>query len=508
MPVITLFFILLAVTGTYSSNPGFKTRITSRAIDYANGVAVDVLTKKLMEMPIPDIHGKESGVEYSVIGVKIKSFNKPSSKINIVPKTGLGWQLSNAGISLHGDFKYKYKKGWIKISDHGSIDAGAEGVGFSIAITIGQDTTGRPLIGSNHCSVAIGSMNLKFHGGASWIYNLFKDTFIKALKKLVVGKLCEVVSNAINNDAEKSLKKLKVTALLDKDFLLDYRLTAPPNFTSTYLETMHKGEIFWNQQIKEAPFSAAPLPPVPRSEKMIHLWVSDFLFNTAMFVAQKYNFLKFNLTANDLPASQRSVLDTSCVIMCVGAMIPKIRQKYPHTSVDLEMASSKKPHIDVQNGQLLIRFFGDIKMNALMKNQNPAYLLTLSSAMNMTVNMSIENEQIFGHLQDLKIDIGVKDSAIGNVNKQALQFLLDSAISIFVKPHINSLLKKGFPLPMTDDIKFRNTELLLLSDALVVSTDVVYNATATPTNGTDGIKIFPNIFQEIRRGPSYKIQTL
>lgn len=30
---------------------------------------MDVLTKKLMEMPIPDIHGKESGVEYSVIGL-------------------------------------------------------------------------------------------------------------------------------------------------------------------------------------------------------------------------------------------------------------------------------------------------------------------------------------------------------------------------------------------------------------------------------------------------------
>ncbi|KAL5020964.1 hypothetical protein ScPMuIL_000119 [Solemya velum] len=316
-----------------------------------------------------------------------------------------------------------------------------------------QDNTGRPLIGSNHCYVAIGSMGVKFHGSFSWIYNLFKSRAYKALKKSVVKKLCEVIANVINNDAKEFLKKLKVTTLLDEEFYLDYRLTATPNFSNTYMETMHKGEIFWNQNKKEAPFSAAPLPPVPRSDKMVYLWVSDFLFNTAMLVAQKNKFLTFNLTANDLPAGYRGFLDTNCTMMCVGAMVPMIRQKYPGTSVELEMTSSKEPHLDVQNGQLIIRFVGDIKMNALMKNQNPAYLLTISSTMNITVNISIDNEQIIGHLHEKEIDVDLKDSVIGIVDRLALQLMTNSAMFFFVEPQINSEYCTG-----TDDEieSFRN----------------------------------------------------
>lgn len=52
---------------------------------------------------------------------------------------------------------------------------------------------------------------------------------------------------------------------------------------------------------------------------------------------------------------------------------------YPHTIVNMAISSTDEPHLDVRDDHLFGKFFGDIKINALRKNQNPAYLLTLSS---------------------------------------------------------------------------------------------------------------------------------
>lgn len=58
--------------------------------------------------------------------------------------------------------------------------------------------------------------------------------------------------------------------------------------------------MFWKADVKEAPFSAPTLPGVPGTEKMLYFWLSDYLFNTAMFAAQQNDFFKVNLSAADV----------------------------------------------------------------------------------------------------------------------------------------------------------------------------------------------------------------
>lgn len=43
--------------------------------------------------------------------MRITKFTKPTSVVSMVPNTGLLWKSSGIGMSLHGDFHYKYKKG-------------------------------------------------------------------------------------------------------------------------------------------------------------------------------------------------------------------------------------------------------------------------------------------------------------------------------------------------------------------------------------------------------------
>jgi hypothetical protein len=71
------------------------------------------------------------------------------------------------------------------ISDHGSCDVSASGVSTSVTISLGLvpceslltcsgvSPTHEPTVNTASCSAGIGHLDVTFHGGASWLYNLF-----------------------------------------------------------------------------------------------------------------------------------------------------------------------------------------------------------------------------------------------------------------------------------------------------------------------------------------------
>lgn len=50
-----------------------------------------------------------------------------------------------------------------------------------------MDGSGRPTIKAVGCSCNVGSADIKFHGGAAWIYNLFSGKLEDKLKDMVGG---------------------------------------------------------------------------------------------------------------------------------------------------------------------------------------------------------------------------------------------------------------------------------------------------------------------------------
>lgn len=164
-----------------------KSRITSKGLNYAVNVALDVLSKDITNKAIPDQHDKSGSVSYDITGMRITKFRKPISTVSLQPG-GLLWRTSNIDIGLHGDFHYKYKKGIIRISDHGSFDLTGSGINLVINLMIGMDSAGRPTISSRSCSCSVRSTGIKFHGGRAWIYNLFRGKVAKKLKSSIEGE--------------------------------------------------------------------------------------------------------------------------------------------------------------------------------------------------------------------------------------------------------------------------------------------------------------------------------
>ncbi|KAK6177989.1 hypothetical protein SNE40_012838 [Patella caerulea] len=460
---------------TAPQNPGFQARITEKALAYAASEAINALSGKVTGMKIPDQSGEASHIHYEINGMTITSFTKPSGGITPVPNQGLRWSVTGAGIAMKGNWHYKYKKGWIKISDHGSFDASANGISFSLIMNIGKDSNGRPNLTATGGSCSISSVHIKFHGGASWIYNLFSGTIEGKIKGILQEKLIQIVKEAVNVDGEKDLQKLPVAVVLAKKFLLDYSLISTPTFTSTYMETHHKGEIFWNGDKTEAPFQPEPIPENKDTSKMVYLWLSDYMANSMGYTALKHGYLKYNFSSQDLPPANRSILNTTCTgLKCIGIIIPQIGKMYPNSQLKLNMIGTKAPVLSISDGSLKVNGSGIVNIYVQKKGKADILVLTLNVTLGFTTQASLKGQLLYAKISKPLLKLEVFKSNIGNISGSAIQTMMELAIDMVVFPQLNAQGSKGLVLPVTDDIQLSNSQLIIQKHSLMIATDLIY----------------------------------
>lgn len=473
LAVVAVVLSSLVATAFGATKPGFKARITQGALDYANQQAIDALAKKASSASIPDQSGSSGVFDYQISNIHLTGLSKPNSQITIVPGTGLSWTGTNAGVSLNADWQVQ-TRGWIPISFSGSVDASVSGTNFGTTMVLGVDPSGRPSISCGSCSCSVGDVNIDIYGDLDFLLNLFKGMIEDKISDAIPGAVCSGVTEAINIKAEEQLQNLKVTTLLlDDKFRLDYRFVLTPAFQPPYMETFHQGEMTWAKNPKTPPFSPLPLPDYPSTDRMLYLWVGQYVPESFLYAAQVNGFLQYSVNPSDLPQDQRVFLNTTCTGICIGNVIPAIGQKYPNSIVELRMNSTSVPKVVISPGDLEASFTGDIALYAHTPQGVVPYLLTLnvSAIFNMTVTVS--NQLIKGNISGSSFQVGVLDSAVGPIQGN-INLMMNFVLKRFIIPKLNEKGNSGFPLPVTGDISFTNTQLQIQQNALMVATDLLY----------------------------------
>ncbi|KAK6318929.1 hypothetical protein J4Q44_G00101400 [Coregonus suidteri] len=147
---------------TLATNPGVKVKLTDKGIDYSR--------------------------------MTIVNLGLPKSALVLVPGTGVSLAITNAFLSLHGNWTVRYLR---FIKDRGSLDLVVNGLTITASIAPKSDKTSRPTVSSVNCVANVGSASIKFHGGASRLYNLFKSYIDKALRSTLQKQICPLVADAI-----------------------------------------------------------------------------------------------------------------------------------------------------------------------------------------------------------------------------------------------------------------------------------------------------------------------
>ncbi|XP_058848141.1 bactericidal permeability-increasing protein-like [Acipenser ruthenus] len=247
--------------------------------------------------------------------------------------------------------------------DHGSFDLSVSGLTISAGIGVSRDETGCPTVSSASCSTSIGGVRIKFHGGASWLYNMFSKFIEKALRK----------------------------ALSDK------------------------GEFYNIGQHHEPPFTAPPFSLPEQASSMLYIGVSEFTLNSAGFVYYSAGVLNTNVTDDMIPKSSPLRLNTQTF----GVFIPQIAQSYPNMSVKLIVQATQQPHATMQPSNVTVEVMGSIAAYVIKPDSTLAPLFVLGMKASTSANLLISGKKLVGSIQSLQtvLQLALKSAVLPKVNE-------------------------------------------------------------------------------------------
>jgi len=478
-----LCLLLLAasvISPTLSTNPGASILISQAGLNYGASIALDILTKAVQKISIPDLSDDANidigKVGYSVSNIKV-GFERPTTDVTVQPSVGLTWAINNAGISISGDWEYKFKLAFLDLSDHGSFQGEASGASISVGVTLRSDSSnsGRLMISSTGCSAHLPQIKVRFSGATvSWLNDLFSDSILAPISGTLETLICEAARSAVDMNAGVELATLPVQAVIDHDWILDYRLVASPVFAAQHIQSFHKGEVFNKDNANEAPFQPDVLPNPDVVGKMVTIWMSDYVLNTAGYVLYKRDKLRYNLTSTLLPKDRTGFLSTTCPALptCIGRFLPSVAKLFPNASLELELFADDAPKAVITpeeiNGSLsLVLVF-----RARLSNGSLVYLFRTAVTVFVPITPRLNGTVIQGHIERIKISFKVIDSVVGNISTLPTIF---SGVKQTVLDMLNEFGQKGFPLPVIKHVELISPGLTLESHALRLTTDIKYS---------------------------------
>ena len=390
--------------------------------------------------------------------------------------SGINWSISNSKIQMTGNWDYTLTVIGIKSSDSGTLDAKADDVSLSVSFTLGEDADGHPTIASTDCSCHIGLLTVEDYGHASWFYNILLKVFAGLIRLDVERLVCIEARHAIDLDADEALKTFQLQTVIEKNWLLDYRLVAAPAFGAGYVESFHKGEFFSVADKSEAPFSPSPVPSPAWTPRMMTIWLSDYVANTAGYALFEHGALEFNISKDDVPPEYRKLFDTTCPSseICIGRLIPHLAIEYPNASVVLRAGAVAPPTVDVN----ATGAFGDLEGSGdyyvrLSDDRSPVYVFRTAVSIRAELEVSIDGQAIKVKAVSLRSNVTVVNSTIGPIPT----FFTSVVVGILPKaliPLINRVGDKGFPLPNIKSVEYVNAMLVQEERNVCLMMDVKY----------------------------------
>ncbi|XP_030230094.1 bactericidal permeability-increasing protein isoform X2 [Gadus morhua] len=402
--------LLALIPLSLSANAGVKVKLTQKGLDFGRELFVASLQEKLMTIKVPDISGTErvdpiGKVHYSLTEMRIVKLGLPSSAIGLVPGTGFTMTITNAFLSLHGKWRVKYLR---FIKDSGSFDLAIKSLSITTSISLRSDETGRPAVAVASCATTLGGVSIKFHGGASWLYNLFTRFIEKGLCSSLQKQICPLVAESVSS-MNQFLKTLNVLAPLDRYAEIAYPMVSSPEISNSSIGLNLK------------------IPPS-----------SPFRLTTRTF----------------------------------GAFIPQIAKLFPGLMMVLQVKTAKDPLFNIEANNVTVDAISSLTAYAILANTSLAPLFVLNVDSSVGARVNVVGNKLAGAVNLNKLDMSLGKSYVGDFQVGPLHNIFQIVLKVAVLPRVNVRLKEGFPLPSLGKINLTNTQLQVLKGYILIGTDL------------------------------------
>jgi hypothetical protein len=280
--------------------------------------------------------------------------------------------------------------------------------------------------------------------------NLVKDVikrYIKGIALKVLGqKILEFSKHAIS-DPIINLPVYFEFHEFNKPFADDISLTSPFKVVGGFMVLNANGAIS-NPIIPETHNSPFPLPNnLPdgdQTAKGVQVFLSEYFFNTALFTLFKSNYLKYDVTAKDIPDSIPFKLNTNFLDTLFPGIIDKYGKDEParlHVSAFTQPLVSLKSQV---NTKLTAQF--SIQING---SYEECIVFTSDIDTSTTVAVS-EGPKLTAEIKSLNLsNSAVQKSLIPNIDISKLESFVNITAK-FIIPMVNAQYLKNINITVPD----------------------------------------------------------
>lgn len=455
--------------------PGLKARITQNGLDYATDVTEALLLHILHNVEIPHIEQSIAGVDLTMTNFNITSYPGLDLSLTSVPGIGLRVQANNIKLSISADYKVKFL-----VSTSGNVKLTARKLAFDIEFFLGRTHDGKPDLSVMKCTPG-GELKIRFEGGMDTVLNMALSYAGKQIQSIILAQICSNAKKQINMISSRELAKLNMTyTILDK-FSLDYSMVKYPVFYQDAFESFHRGELLYleNGVPQYPPFEASEMSvDSGHTERMVYVYVTDYVVNAASYAAFVGGMMKYNLTKENIPVEARRYLSTTCSLsLCLGTIFPQLASEYPGGEASLLVYAAEAPDVQFSDGK--IKLTADVNLKIFITAEGKtADILTVRVNVRAGATLQFSNNNLTFTITELTPKAKIVETILNN--PEGAEYLFDTlvraATAELAATKLKELGERGVAVPDLGQVRLENTNLVFdMPHVLVVSSDVYYD---------------------------------
>ncbi|KAM4606876.1 bactericidal permeability-increasing protein-like, partial [Discoglossus pictus] len=454
-PFLVLIF-LFHLSDAKFEDPGIKGRMTLKGFQYGWQAGVEDLKTRLSSLHIPDVHGTFSvpvlsNIYYLVNRIQIKDLDLSQSDVSLSANTGVQLVINRGQIRIAGHLTIKT----VLFEASAGVELLITDLSLSGVLGLTRDDLGHGGVWNAGCSSNAGHVDIQFHGGAGWLFRMFRGAMLgpihDALSKHLCPEfdeavmrlegiisnlpgnppsyvarhlLCESVEDPVGVPRDRDMEGLKGREL-DKDHTeasmlvichlrgaidikrgftcgifsqpvdsvaaIEVPLVAPPLVNENNLELAVKGQFVGLTQRWEPPYTPEKLVLPDLDSRMLLLALSQFSANSAGYVHYKAGALRSNVTDDMIPKISPLRLNIKGLAM----FAPELPQRFPDSPpLLLQVSARSPPSLSFLEDSLTLQVSADIRLFAMYPERPLDPLFQLQADGEFQVDIVLSEESV------------------------------------------------------------------------------------------------------------------
>ncbi|XP_010992482.3 BPI fold-containing family C protein [Camelus dromedarius] len=461
----------LYISSTETIYPGIKARATKRALDYGVQAGMEIIEQMVKERNISDLKGSESleflkidYVNYNFTNIKITAFSFPNTSLAFVPGVGIR-ALTNHGIAnISTDWDIKSPL----FQDIGGADLFLSEVYFTGILILSRNNFGHPVLKLQDCYAQVSHADVSFSGEFSVLYNSFAEPMEKPILKNLNEMLCPIIIHEVEA-LNANLSMLQFFTKIDNYTLLDYSLISSPEITENYIELNLKGVFYPQENLADPPFPSVPFVLPERSDSMLYIGISKYFFKSASYAYFTAGAFGVTLTTKEI---SNHLIQNS---QGLGNVLSRIAELYILSQPFMvQVMATEPPVINLLPGNFTLDIPASIMILTQSKNSTAETIVSMDFVASTSVGLVILGQRLICSLSLNRFRLSLPESNRSNIEVLRFENILSSILHFGVLPLANAKLQQGLPLPNPHKISLVNSDIEVLEDFLLISTDLKY----------------------------------